>query len=210
MSAYLTLRKQAEIQFTEKKSRFIGFAAPVANVEDALELLDAIKKNSRDASHHCFAYIIGQNKGIQRYSDDGEPSGTAGKPIIEVMFAKEVVDCIVVVTRYFGGILLGAGGLTRVYAHTASLAIEAAGISTMHETVRLELAVGYPFWDKVNYRLQSLPIIVEDTEYMDVVKVSLLSRVTDETNIKDELVRITDGKLTPVRNSDPFYHPWTI
>ncbi|HPJ01212.1 MAG TPA: YigZ family protein [Candidatus Limiplasma sp.] len=210
MSAYLTLGKQAETQFTVQKSRFIGFAAPAANAEDALALLDTIKKNSRDASHHCFAYIIGQNKGIQRYSDDGEPSGTAGKPIIEVMSAKGVVDCIVVVTRYFGGVLLGAGGLTRAYAHTASLAIEAAGISTMHETVRLDLAVGYPLWDKVQYGLQALPVIVEDTEYLDLVKVSLLCRVTDETHVQDELVRITDGKLTPKRNGDPLYYPWSI
>ncbi len=210
MSAYQTLAKPAETETVIHKSRFIGFAAPVKSAEDALQVLDEIKKNSRDASHHCFAYIIGQNKGIQRYSDDGEPSGTAGKPIIEVMTVKDVVDCIVVVTRYFGGVLLGAGGLTRAYAHSASQALSAAGICTMHETVRLNLQIAYPLWDRVEHSLKSLPVIAEETEYVEIVKLSILCRLNDEAQVIEELLKITDGKLIPQRLGDPFFHPWSV
>jgi uncharacterized YigZ family protein len=209
MSAYQTLGKRAETIYVVQKSRFIGYAAPVSNAEDALNLLDEIKRNSRDASHHCFAYIIGQNRGIQRYSDDGEPSGTAGKPILEVMTAKDVVDCVVVVTRYFGGVLLGAGGLTRAYAHSASLAVGAAGICTMRETIRLDLRIAYPQWDRVEHALQSLPVMTEKTEYTELVAVSLLCRLDDETRLTDELMKITDGKAPPRRNGDPFFHAWS-
>ncbi|MBE0600815.1 MAG: YigZ family protein [Firmicutes bacterium] len=209
MSAYLTLGKRAETEHIVQKSRFIGFAAPVSSAEDALQLLDEIKKSSRDASHHCYAYIIGQNKGIQRYSDDGEPSGTAGKPIIEVMTVKGVVDCIVVVTRYFGGVLLGAGGLTRAYAHSASLALSAAGICTMHETVRLNVPIAYPFWDRVEYALPSLPVVIDSTEFAEVVKLSILCRLDQEAEVIEELVKITGGKLAPPRSGDPFFHPWS-
>lgn len=210
MSAYLTLARQAETEYTVQKSRFIGFAAPAASAEDALSLLDEIKKNSRDASHHCYAYIIGRNKGIQRYSDDGEPSGTAGKPIIEVMTAKDVVDCIVVVTRYFGGVLLGAGGLTRAYAHSASLALGAAGICTMCETARLALEIAYPLWDRVEHTLKDLPVIIEKAEFMEIVKLSVLCRMDDETRVAEELLKISDGKLAPKMNGDPFFHPWNV
>ena len=210
MSAYLTLGKRAETETIVHKSRFIGLAAPVSSAEDALMLLDEIKKNHRDASHHCFAYIIGQNKGIMRYSDDGEPSGTAGKPIIEVMGAKDVVDCIVMVTRYFGGMLLGAGGLVRAYAHAAASALDAAGICTMHETVRVRLQVGYPLWDRVEYALKSLPVHMENTEYLETVHVSILFRVADEDLVINELMKTTDGKLAPQRDGDPFFYPWSI
>ena len=104
--------------------------------EEALAFLEAVRARHRDATHHCYAYIIGRNAGIMRYSDDGEPSGTAGMPIIEVMKARGVVDCAVVVTRYFGGILLGAGGLVRAYSHTCALALDAARVCQMHPTER--------------------------------------------------------------------------
>ncbi len=210
MNVYVTLAKQAETESVVKKSRFLGFAAPVTSAEQALQVLDEIKKNSRDASHHCFAYIIGPNKGIQRYSDDGEPSGTAGKPILEVMTAKDIVDCIVVITRYFGGTLLGAGGLTRAYAHAASQAIEAAGVCAMHETVRLSMEVPYPLWDRVEYSLQSLPIRVEATQYSDKVTVTLLCRSEDQAHVTGDLIRISEGKLSPKQIKDPFFHPWSV
>lgn len=209
MSAYRTLAKQAETEYTVQKSRFIGYAAPAASAEDALNLLDEIKKNSRDASHHCYAYVIGRNKGIQRYSDDGEPSGTAGKPIIEVMTAKDVVDCVVVVTRYFGGVLLGAGGLTHAYAHSASMALDAAGIRTMRETARLALEIPYPLWDRVEHTLKALPVIIEKTEYMEIVKLSVLCRMDDESRVAEELLKVSDGKLASKMNGDPFFHPWS-
>jgi len=208
--AYQTLRRKAITEFIEKKSRFIGFAAPVSSAEDALVLLDEVKKEHRGASHNCFAYIIGQNKGIIRYSDDGEPSGTAGKPIAEVMLKKDVVDCVVVVTRYFGGILLGAGGLVRAYTHTAALALDAAEICAMHETRRMLLQIAYPQWDKTEHAMQSLPVTLENTEYTQRVTLSLLCRIADEALILDELNRITDGKIDIKQEKQTFFHPWGI
>ena len=207
--AYQTLLKNAEMEIIEKKSRFLGFAAPVQSAEDALEMLDKIKKSHRDASHNCYAYIVGQNKGIIRYSDDGEPSGTAGKPIVEVMLKKDVVDCTVIVTRYFGGILLGTGGLVRAYTHAASIALDAAGICTMHDTCRMHLQIEYPQWDKVDHMLKTLPVINENTEYMQHVLLSVLCRVSDEETVINELTQITDGKLIIRKEEATLYHPWS-
>lgn len=208
MSAYQTLEKRAEIEYIVQKSRFLGLAAPVASAEEALRLLDDIKKEHRDANHHCFAYVIGQNKGVMRYSDDGEPSGTAGKPIIEVMTAKDVTNCMVVVTRYFGGTLLGAGGLARAYAHSAALALDAAGICAMYETVRWQWRIAYPQWDKVLHALQSLPAVIEHTDYAEQVTVTALCRAEDEAFVMEALKKTTDGKAETHREKETFYHPW--
>lgn len=208
MNAYQTLHRRAEVEYGIKKSRFIGVAAPVSTAEDALELLDGIKKEHRGASHHCFAYVIGQNKGIIRYSDDGEPSGTAGRPILEVISAKDAVDCAVVVTRYFGGILLGTGGLARAYTQAAALAMDAAGLSAMHETARWRLHVPWPLWDRVDYALKSLPVIAENVEYAEDVKLTLLCRTQDEEQSMETLVKTTDGKIQTHREELTFFHPW--
>jgi uncharacterized YigZ family protein len=210
MNAYQTLRNRAQTEYIIQKSRFIGHAAPVSDVEDALWYLDTIRKEHRDASHNSFAYVIGQNKGIIRYSDDGEPSGTAGKPIAEVLLVRDVVNCAVVVTRYFGGILLGAGGLVRAYAHTAALALEAAGVCAMYETGRWSLRVAYPLWDRVERTLRMLPVIVERAEYAEDVMVLLLSRIDHEEETVAELMKVTDGKIQANRDKETFYHPWGI
>ena len=119
-SAYKTLRAPGQDEFIVQKSRFIGCGSPVADEASALVFLAGIRARYKDASHHCYAYIVGRNAGIMRYSDDGEPGGTAGMPILGVMRARGLVDCAVVVVRYFGGVLLGAGGLTRAYAQGAA------------------------------------------------------------------------------------------
>ena len=208
MNEYLTLQKQVHTDYVVRKSRFIGHAAPVSSTENALAYLEGIRKEHRSASHNCFAYIIGSNKGIIRYSDDGEPSGTAGKPIVDVLASKDVTDCIVVVTRYFGGILLGAGGLVRAYSHTASIALDAAGVCAMHETEKWLLTIAYPLWDRVNHALQSMPAIVESIEYLDIVKLIMFCRVLDADIIYAELMRITDGKIQIRKDPTFFYHPW--
>ncbi len=208
MNEYKTLQNAAETEYIVQKSRFIGHAAPVSDADDALSFLEKIKKEHRGASHNCFAYIIGKNKGIIRYSDDGEPSGTAGKPIAEVMLTKDVADCIVVVTRYFGGILLGAGGLVRAYAHAASIALDAARVCTMHETARYRLRAAYPLWDRVNHTLQSLPVILETTEYLEAVTASFLCRTDDGGIVSAELLKSSDGKIEIACDQTTFFHPW--
>ncbi len=208
MNEYKTLLKNAQTEYVIQKSRFIGHAVPVATADEALAFLDGIKKEHRSASHNCFAYIIGQNKGVIRYSDDGEPSGTAGKPIVEVMMAKEVVNCAVVITRYFGGILLGAGGLVRAYAHSTSLALEAAQVCTMHETGRWCLNIAYPLWDKVQHAFQSLPVMIESIAYTENVQASLLLRESDADSVIEALHQVTDGKLETDKDRELFFYPW--
>ena len=130
--SYKTLRAENSAEFVINKSRFIGYGCPCETEEEALAFLARIRQKHKDATHNCYAYIIGLNSGIMRYNDDGEPGGTAGMPIIEVMKARGVVNCAVVVTRYFGGILLGAGGLVRAYAQGSKAALDAAGIPWDH------------------------------------------------------------------------------
>ena len=113
IDSYITVREEASDEVVITKSRFIGYAAPCETEEDALAFLRRIREMHRDARHHCYAYVIGKNKGIMRYSDDGEPAGTAGLPMMDVLKSRDVVDCAVVVVRYFGGVLLGTGGLVR-------------------------------------------------------------------------------------------------
>ena len=176
LSSYKTVKQSAHDEFIVNKSRFIGYASPCQTEEEALAFLKTIRDKHRDATHNCYAYVIGENAGIMRYSDDGEPGGTAGLPMMEVMKKREVVNCCVVVTRYFGGILLGAGGLVRAYSQGCAVALDAAQVSVMERTVRVLFDVPYPLWDKFNYALQSLPVMLESTDYQTSVDATLLIR----------------------------------
>ena len=141
MNPYRTLRQFASDEFIINKSRFIGYAAPCETEAEALAFLQSIRTKHKDATHNCYAYIIGQNAGIMRYSDDGEPGGTAGLPMMEVLKHQGVVNCCCVVTRYFGGVLLGAGGLVRAYTQGAVVALKAAPLLPIPVRSRLS-AVG--------------------------------------------------------------------
>ena len=147
MEVYRTLQKSGERDFTEKKSRFIGYAFPVSTEKEAQDLLQMIRKRHWDAKHNVSAYVL--KDGIQHCSDDGEPQGTAGVPVMNVILKNGVVDAMIVVTRYFGGILLGTGGLVRAYSHAASLALEDAGIVTMCPCKNLSLSCSYSQYGKV-------------------------------------------------------------
>lgn len=207
MKAYKTLLKAASDEVVINKSRFIGHAAPVKTAEEALAFLDSIRARHKDASHNCYAYIIGQNAGIMRYSDDGEPGGTAGMPIIEVMKARGVVDCAVVVTRYFGGVLLGAGGLVRAYSHTCALALSAAQVCQMHPTETWMFEVAYPLWDKVQHTLKALPVRLESTEFTTAVTFELSVKAADSELVRAELTRVTDGRVESLLEAES-YSPW--
>ena len=135
MKPYKTLVSRADAEFIINKSRFIGHGKPVETEEEALAFLAEMRETYKDATHNCYAYIVGANMGVMRYSDDGEPGGTAGMPIIEVLKARGVTNCCVVVTRYFGGVLLGAGGLVRAYSRGAAEAVNACGVGVMHPTL---------------------------------------------------------------------------
>ena len=207
MKPYRTVLKAAGDEQIIQRSRFIGDASPAASAEEALAFLEAVRARHRDATHHCYAYIIGQNAGIMRYSDDGEPSGTAGLPIIEVMKARSVVDCCVVVTRYFGGVLLGAGGLTRAYAHTCAMALDAAGVCVMHPTETWLVEVPYALWDRVRHELSSLPARLESTEFTSAVAFELSVKTQDSQRVRDCLARVTDGRAEMLLEGER-HSPW--
>ena len=205
MDEYLVPTQFGEAEFVEKKSRFIGRVWPVDTEEEALAKIQEMKKKHYDATHNCWAYII--KDGAVRFSDDGEPGGTAGMPIIEVMKARGVVNCAVVVTRYFGGILLGAGGLVRAYAQGSKTALDAAGVVVMEKSSRYLVEVDYSTWQRLEYFLRSAPVIIEHTEFGASVVCTLMVRVKDEENLLSEITRVTDGTAETLEDGTLFY-PW--
>ena len=167
---YTTIGKVAEIEFVERKSVFYGYAAPVKTEEEALAIVKERRTLMPDATHHVFGYHM---KGgiLARYSDDGEPQGTAGMPVLEAIRKSGADDALVVVTRYFGGILLGAGGLVRAYAHTAHLALEAAGIVTYESYAELEITCSYSDYQKYLSQLPRFGAVMDDTDFSDRVTI---------------------------------------
>lgn len=207
MKPYKTLLRAASDEFVVNKSRFIGHGCPCETEEAALAFLAEIRARHKDATHNCYAYIVGANMGIMRYSDDGEPGGTAGMPIIEVMKARGVTNCAVVVTRYFGGILLGAGGLVRAYSQGAAAALNACGVGVMHPTARYLLEVPYPMLGRLEFFLKTEPVIVEEKQFADAVILTLVVRTSDEEAFAARLTNMSEGRLDPLR-CEEFYRPW--
>lgn len=193
MQEYKTVEKEANDFFIEKKSKFIGYAKPVKTQEEAVEFISEIKSKHWDATHNVYAYVLRENN-IQRYSDDGEPSGTAGVPVLDVMLKENLVDVCVVATRYFGGTLLGAGGLVRAYSHTSKIALEAAGIITMAQCSIMSAEVDYSFYDRLNILLSDFSAVVLDTSFSDkvCVKFSVKENTVDLLNAK--LIDVSNGK----------------
>lgn len=208
LKPYKTLLTRACDDFIINKSRFIGYGAPAASEEEALGFLADVRSAHKDASHHCYAYIIGANMGVMRYSDDGEPGGTAGMPIIEVMKARQITNACVVVVRYFGGVLLGAGGLTRAYSQGAATAINAAGVGEVSPTRRYLMEVPYPMLGRVEYLLKSLPVIVEDKQFSDAIVMTLIVRARDDEAFLSAVTSGTDGRIEPIFMEE-MYKAWT-
>ena len=204
---YKTLKQAASDEFIVNKSRFIGYASPCETEEEALAFLKSIREKHKDATHNCYAYVIGQNAGIMRYNDDGEPGGTAGMPMMEVIKARGVVNCCVVVTRYFGGILLGAGGLVRAYSHGCAIALNSAQVVRMEESQKILLDVPYPLWDRINHALKSLPQITEETNFGASVEATLLIRKKDVDFVTQKLTALTDAKAEWLE-LDELHYPW--
>ena len=208
LKPYKTLLTRASDEFIINKSRFIGYGAPAASEEEALGFLADVRSAHKDASHHCYAYIIGANMGVMRYSDDGEPGGTAGMPIIEVIKARQITNACVVVVRYFGGVLLGAGGLTRAYSQGAAMAINAAGVGEVLPTRRYLMEVPYPMLGRVEYLLKSLPVIVEDKQFSDAIVMTLIVRARDDEAFLSAVMSGTDGRIEPIFMEE-MYKAWT-
>ncbi|MCH5320854.1 MAG: YigZ family protein [Eubacterium sp.] len=191
MKEYRTVELEACDEFIEKKSRFIGYVKPVKTQQEAADFISRVKSKHWDATHNVSAYVLRENN-IQRSSDDGEPSGTAGVPVLDVLLKENLVDVCVVVTRYFGGTLLGAGGLIRAYSHGSKIAVESGHIITMAPCKILSVSVDYSFYDRLNILLNDIGANIEDSEFTDNVNVKF--------SLKAELVDTISQKLTEQSN----------
>jgi uncharacterized YigZ family protein len=193
--ARLALAKRASAEMIERKSVFIGTAAPIASEAEARELIEEMRHKYHDATHNVYAYQL-SGGAIARYSDDGEPQGTAGIPVLNILKMSGVSDLCVVVTRYFGGILLGAGGLVRDYAASAKLAIETAGIVTMTDFAILRVRCSYSEYQKITAALPKLGVTEDNTEYDDAVTLTVGVESTRAEELMRALSEMTNGRVT--------------
>ena len=186
MDSYRTIRSAASAEFVEKKSRFIGHICPVTTQDQAVEFIRQKKSEFWDATHNVYAYVLREGQ-TRRYSDDGEPQGTAGIPTLDVLLKEDLTDCVVVVTRYFGGTLLGTGGLVRAYSHGSKIAVEAGGVVTMALCAILEICCDYTFYGRLAALIPEMGGVVEDTQFAD--------SVTVRCKMPSSLVGAFDAKL---------------
>ncbi len=201
---YLTISQKAADEFVEKRSRFIGTACPVRTEEEALAFLAEMKTKYWDASHNVYAYIL-RESGIRRFSDDGEPQGTAGIPVLDTLKKAGVVDVAVVATRYFGGILLGGGGLIRAYSHTASIALAAAGKVTMKECLLLSAACDYSSYGRVQAAVPECGGVIDDTEFLENVTLRFHLEPSLLEALKRRLDDATGGKCRLLEEGKRFF-----
>jgi uncharacterized YigZ family protein len=194
--SYRMLKSYADTYFIEKKSKFISYVQPVYTEEEALQFLGSIRKKHYDATHNCYAYILGESMNIQRSSDDGEPSGTAGVPILEVLKKEELTNSIVIVTRYFGGVMLGAGGLIRAYTEGASRGIKAAGIVRVQPFLVHKLVMDYSLLSKLQYEIPRRDYIIESIEYLEAVTMKVLMAPDREDAFLQDLAQWTNGSVS--------------
>ena len=193
MSNYKTLHKFGVDEYIVEKSTFIGYAKPIKTEEEAIEFVNEIKKKHKDATHNVWAYTVGENMNIQRYSDDGEPQGTAGIPTLEVIKKEDLRDVVVVVTRYFGGIKLGAGGLVRAYTKGAKVGIEAGIVIEKVKYTEVKIKIEYTQLGRIQNEIMNLGCIVKDTIYSEDVELIVYSKIEDVQSLTDRMIDITSG-----------------
>jgi len=193
MISYLVPAGYGEAEFTEKHSRFVGRVWRTDTEEQALELLRQTREKHRDATHNVYAYIIRDNN-ITRYSDDGEPSGTSGMPTLNVFAAGEITNVCCVITRYFGGTLLGVGGLVRAYTKTAKLALDAAGIARMAQWREVLLSCDYSFYERAKRLLEEHEALLKDTNFGTDVAIEALVREDRADGFALKLADLSNGR----------------
>ncbi len=193
MDEYLVPTGFGEDEFTEKKSRFIGRVWPVETEEEALECIQAMKKQHYDATHNCWAYVI--KDGPMRFSDDGEPGGTAGNPMMQVLQRENIYNVCCVVTRYFGGVLLGAGGLVRAYTKGAKIAIDAAGKSMKRVWSVLYIPCPYTYYERMKLEVAAFGGIIRDTKFTSEVELEILVAQADAKPFLDKITDMTSGTV---------------
>ena len=196
--------KNGSGEIEEKKSRFICHIFKIKSEEEAEEYITAVKKKYWDARHNCYAYVTGDKGQIQRFSDDGEPQGTAGKPILEVIVGSNIKNICIVVTRYFGGTLLGTGGLVRAYTEAAKLALADAGIHQMQRMKLMDITCSYNDSGKVQYLLSTNEISIENTEYGADVTFHTAVPVSDVSMIKKKITEATAARAVIDEKGEKF------
>lgn len=201
---YKTVQKPAREFLVEKKSKFISSVMPCQTEEEALDFLARIKKEFPDATHNVYAYVIDENQ-IFRYSDDGEPSQTAGMPVLDAIRKEGIVDVAVVVTRYFGGTLLGTGGLVHAYSNSASMGLRSAGIVTRMLCNVVTVNVDYTLSGKVQHKIASDRLILEDTLYTNDVTFIICVPPAETQKFIEEITDLTNGKAVCVISGESKY-----
>jgi len=204
LKSYRTLYGPGEETIIIKKSRFICYATPVQSEEEAIAFVSSIQKKHWDATHNCYAYVVGPHDEIQKSNDDGEPAGTAGKPILEVIKKELVHNCAVVVTRYFGGIMLGAGGLIRAYSQGCTTALHAGQIVTRELFQEIAVHIDYTWLGKVENEIHGAGFHIDRTDYLDRVTVYALTPVDEAERLHKVLINATNGQAEIV-NTEQMY-----
>ena len=204
LNNYITINGKGEGEVIEKKSRFIAIAMPVSTEDEVIKHIEETKKQYYDARHNCYAYQIGKNSLIQRYSDDGEPKGTAGIPMLDILKGNNITNALVIVTRYFGGTLLGTGGLVRAYSSAAKLAITNAGIiqKVLHSIIHIN--VDYTLAGKIQYEILNSGNILKDILYTDRVEFIVLVDTNDTNSFLESIINITNNTAKIIDNGTTY------
>ena len=192
---YRMLSKGAQAELVEKKSRFIATIRPVSSEEEAVAFIEEMKKKYYDARHNCSAFVIGSKGELTRSSDDGEPSGTAGRPMLEVLTGSGIRNIAAVVTRYFGGVLLGTGGLVRAYSGAVKMALEQCETITRRYGVQMLIKTDYNGVGKIQYLLGSKDVVIQDSVYAADVQMTVLVPIEEYDRLCKELVEATNGRV---------------
>ncbi len=207
LDEYNTILDRAEAELVEKKSRFIATVSPAKTEEEARAFIAEMKKKYWDARHNVFAYQIGERNEIQRSSDDGEPQGTASKPVLDVLIGGDIKNTVIVVTRYFGGILLGTGGLVRAYGKSAKLGIEAAGVAKIKHYKECRVLTDYTTAGKIQYEITNGEYILKDTLYSDKVEFIVMLDKDNENNFINAVKELSMGKAE-IEITEEIYGAW--
>lgn len=200
---FFTVKSYAKASFIERHSEFIGHITPVSTNDEAVAFINKIRAEHRKATHNVYAYIL-RNDNIIRYSDDGEPQGTAGVPVLDVLQKRQLTDVCCVITRYFGGILLGGGGLVRAYSHSAGIVTDTAQILNMFKCFHLILTMDYSLFGKVSYILPEFQVKQVSSDFGDIVRLNILVKKDVTDNFIKKLTDITNSRIEIIKLKETF------
>lgn len=203
---FKTIKQFQKAEYEEKKSIFIGSVQRVETEEEAKAFIAEVKANNREAKHNVFAYVIGENMGIQRYSDDGEPQGTGGIPVLEVIKKNNITNVVIVVTRYFGGVLLGAAGLCRAYSKAAAMAVKDAGTVEKVNGIKFNVKLSYDMLGKVEYYFNQNNWQIDNIEYSENVQLEIKCEENTLQDIEKALINLTSNNVEIINLSKQIFY----